>query len=98
MKTSAGAPDSICLARALLAPYETMVLLPVAASKVRACSSITSLRLAAAKTATSAAKTDAAEPRMQQPKNNDATRARGGLMESPGGQGGRAGRVIYRQI
>jgi len=55
MKMSAGAAASICFAKALLAPYETITLLPVLASNCLACSSIASLRLAAAKTVTSAA-------------------------------------------
>ena len=55
MKTSAGAPDSICLASALLAAYETTTLSPVRASNCFACSSNASLRLAAAKTVTVAA-------------------------------------------
>mgnify|MGYP003693577511 CR=1 FL=1 len=55
MKMSAGAPASICFASALLAPYETITLLPVLASNCCACSSSASLRLAAAKTVTSAA-------------------------------------------
>ena len=55
MKMSAGAPASICFASALLAAYETTTLLPVAASNSLACASSASLRLAAAKTVTSAA-------------------------------------------
>jgi len=62
MKTSAGAPDSICFASALLAPYETTTLWLVAALKALPCSSIASLRLAAAKTVTSAAPTGGAGP------------------------------------
>ena len=57
MKISAGAPASICLANVLLAPYETITLLPVLASNCLAWSSIASFRLAAAKTVTSAART-----------------------------------------
>ena len=52
-------PASICFASVLLAPYETITLLPVLASNVLACSSIASLRLAAARTVTSAALTAA---------------------------------------
>src|SRR6476469_9773196 len=55
MKRSEGDPASICFASALLAPYDTTTLSPLAASKRRACSSIASLRLAAASTLTSAA-------------------------------------------
>ena len=55
MKTSAGARASTCFANALLAPYETTTLLLVLVSKSRDCSSMASLRLAAAKTVTSAA-------------------------------------------
>ena len=50
MKTSAGAPASICFARALLPPYETTIEMPVSPSNFLACSSNDSLRLAAAKT------------------------------------------------
>src|SRR5271170_747451 len=57
MKISAGASASICFAKVLLAPYETTSLLPVLASNCLAWSSIASLRLAAAKTVTSAAMT-----------------------------------------
>src|ERR1700676_4620313 len=50
MKTSAGAPASICFARALLAPYETTMEVPVSPSNFLACASNDSLRLAAANT------------------------------------------------
>jgi len=55
IKTSAGAPASICLARVLLPAYEIVTFSPVSRSNPRACSSSASLRLAAAKTVSASA-------------------------------------------